>query len=92
MKCVVEIPSALRDHCGGALHVEVEAGTVRQVLRRLEARFPGFGERLGTEFAVAIDGEIHPDPWLEPVPPGGELHFLPPLAGGAGEGDGEEGP
>lgn len=82
MNCLVEIPSALLEHCGGELHVQVAAGSVRAVVRALDERFPGFRERLGEDFAVAIDGELIHDPWLEPVPAGSELHFLPAISGG----------
>jgi len=79
----VVIPSGLRALTGGALRMEVAARDVRGVVNVLDARFPGFREGLGPSFAVAIDGEIVQDAWLEPVPAGSELHFLPPLAGGA---------
>ncbi len=82
MNCLVEIPRALRGHCDGLLHVQVPAGSVRAVVRALDERFPGFGTALGAEFAVAIDGEVVHDPWLEPVPAGSELHFLPVVSGG----------
>lgn len=85
MNCLVEIPSALVEHCGGELQIEIAAGSVRAVVRALDERFPGFGERLGRDFAVAIDGEVVHDPWLEPVPAGSELHFLPAIRGGRQE-------
>lgn len=84
MSCLVEIPNALREHCAGTARVKLAAGTVRSIVRALEQRYPGFETRLGTDIAVAIDGEIIHDPWLEPVPEGGELHFLPAISGGAG--------
>jgi molybdopterin converting factor small subunit len=79
----VVIPSGLRASAGGAERVELAARDVRGVVEELDVRFPGFAEALGPSFAVAIDGEIVQDPWLEPVPTGSELHFLPALAGGA---------
>ena len=78
----VVIPSGLRGFTGTE-RVVLAAPDVRGVVKELDARFPGFAERLGPRLAVAIDGEIVQDPWLEPVPAGSELHFLPPLAGGA---------
>jgi molybdopterin converting factor small subunit len=81
----VVIPSGLRMFAGGAERVALTARDVRDVrgvVKELDARYPGFADRLGLRFAVAIDGEIVQDPWLEPVPAGSELHFLPPLAGG----------
>jgi molybdopterin converting factor small subunit len=78
----VVIPSGLRAFTG-VERVALAARDVRSVVKELDARFPGFAERLGDRFAVAIDGEIVPDAWLEPVPTGSELHFLPPISGGA---------
>ena len=77
----VVIPSHLR-HLHADASLTLEAGRVREVLTAIEARVPGFRDALGPEFAVAIDGEILNDPWLEPVDDGSELHFLPPLSGG----------
>jgi molybdopterin converting factor small subunit len=55
---------------------------VRELLAELERRFPGLGAALAGS-AVAIDGEIFPDPLLEPVGKGSEVHFLPRVGGGA---------
>ncbi len=82
MSCTVSVPSRLQSHVDGQTTLEVEAGTVRAVIRAIEARYPGFEERLGDKFAVAIDGEMVADPLFEPVPDGSEVHFLPALAGG----------
>jgi molybdopterin synthase sulfur carrier subunit len=46
MSVKVRIPSQLRQLSGGAGEVEVEGSTVGQVLKALDARFPGFGDRL----------------------------------------------
>jgi molybdopterin converting factor small subunit len=75
------IPRALRERAGGQEQLEVEAADVRRLLAELERRFPGLGEALAGA-AVAIDGEIFPDPLLEPVGPGSEVHFLPRVGGG----------
>ena len=32
--------------------------------------------------AVAIDGQIYQDTWLEPIPADAEVHVLPQIAGG----------
>jgi sulfur-carrier protein len=75
------LPRALRDRTGGSDRVRVEAADVRRLLAELERRFPGLGEALAGA-AVAIDGEIFPDPLLEPVGPDSEVHFLPRVGGG----------
>ena len=76
------IPSALAaatDHVGS---VDIEASTMRELYRAIDARWPGVGTQLREESAVAIDGEIIQEPMLERLDPESEVHFLPPLAGG----------
>lgn len=75
------IPRALRERAGGCEQLRVEAADVRRLLAELERRFPGLGAAL-VGAAVAIDGEIFPDPLLEPVGPDSEVHFLPRVGGG----------
>lgn len=49
MAVTVRIPTQLRNLSGGSGEVALEAGTVGEVLRALEAAHPGFGERLFDE-------------------------------------------
>ncbi len=42
----VQIPGALRSLCGGAAELEVEATDVLGLIEALQARHPGFRERL----------------------------------------------
>lgn len=79
----VAIPRALRSRTGGVERFEVEAPDVRRLFAEIERRYPGLGETLRSETALAIDGEIHPEPLLEPLGPESEVHFLPRVAGGA---------
>jgi molybdopterin converting factor small subunit len=67
---------------GGESEIEVSAGTVRQMIAELDGRFPGIGAELKSGMAVAIDGEIFTDPFLEPIRADSEVYFLPPLEGG----------
>ncbi len=80
----VHFSSAQRRLTGGVADVKVEAETVRELLCRLETMFPGIRAHLDqtSATAVAIDGDIIPDATYEPVPPGAEIHFITPLAGG----------
>ena len=80
----VHFSAAQRRLTGGVAQVEVEAATVRELLRKLEELFPGIRAHLDrtSATAVAIDGDIIPDAVYEPVPPGAEVHFITPLAGG----------
>jgi molybdopterin converting factor small subunit len=78
----VHLAAALRDLTGGVADVEVEAGTVRELIRELDGRFPAIGERLSSGTSVAIDGDIVPDAIYEPLPDGAEIHFVPTISGG----------
>ncbi|HVJ97115.1 MAG TPA: MoaD/ThiS family protein, partial [Acidimicrobiia bacterium] len=42
----VRIPTQLRNLSGGAAEVDIEGTTVEDLLKGLEGKFPGFGERL----------------------------------------------
>jgi molybdopterin converting factor small subunit len=68
---------------GGAAEIEIDAANVRELLHALERHLPGIGKRVEEGLAIAIDGDIVQEPLLEPVGPGSEVHFLPPIQGGA---------
>jgi molybdopterin synthase sulfur carrier subunit len=72
----------LTQFTGGESELELDAGNIRQLLRLLGARYPALEPHLGEGLAVAIDGEIFQDAWLEPIPPGSEVHIIPRIAGG----------
>jgi molybdopterin converting factor small subunit len=46
MSVIVRIPTQLRNLSGGASEVKVEAATVADALKALDAHHPGFSERL----------------------------------------------
>lgn len=66
----------------GRGEVEIEAVDYRGLVDALEQRFPGFSNAISVGTAVAIDGEIFPQPYLEAVGPHSEVHFLPVIGGG----------
>ena len=72
----------LQQYTGGEAEVELEAGNVRQLFRTLGERYPDLKPHLEAGLAVAIDGQIYQDAWLEPIPPESEVHLLPQIAGG----------
>jgi len=73
---------AVRDLTGGIDHFDVEAATVRTLLAALEQRFPGLGERVRSQMAIAIDGEIHHDALAEPLAPDAEVVLIPRIVAG----------
>ncbi|MFZ4584765.1 MAG: MoaD/ThiS family protein [Acidimicrobiia bacterium] len=46
MSVTVRIPTQLRELSAGASEVQLDAGTVAELLAGLQTQFPGFGERL----------------------------------------------
>ncbi|MGV9329688.1 MoaD/ThiS family protein [Streptosporangium sandarakinum] len=46
MSVSVRIPTILRTYTGGAAEVNAEGETLRDVLRKLDADFPGIGARI----------------------------------------------
>lgn len=71
-----------RAFAGGQKEVSVDARDVRELIDALDQRFPGIGERLRTRMAVAIDGEIFQEPFIEAVGATSEVFFLPAIEGG----------
>ena len=72
----------LRQYTGGVTTVEVDAANVRQLFRALAAQFPELAPHLEEGLAVAIDGQIYQDAYLEPIGPDSDVHILPQIAGG----------
>jgi len=67
---------------GGVADLVVEATTVGALIRALDERFPGIGEKLSSGTSVAIDGEIIPDAEFERLSATAEVHFLETIGGG----------
>ena len=67
---------------GGASEFEIEAATVREVITKLDARFPGLGAFIDKRMAFAIDGEIHQNAWFSPIRPTSEVYLIPKIGGG----------
>ena len=78
----VVLPSSLTRYTGGVTQLEVEAATIRGVIRALEARYAGIGRELEEGMAVAIDAEIHQDDLFAAIEPDSEVCFLPRIGGG----------
>ena len=71
-----------RQYTDWQTEIEVTSDNIRAVIRELDARFPGVGQVLRTDMAVAIDGEIYQHVLLEPVGPDSEVAFIPAIEGG----------
>src|SRR5690348_3177075 len=72
-----------RRYTGGAREFDIEARTMRDVLKELDRRYPGLHDHLVEETTVAIDGEIHDEPaYFQKLRDGSEIFFIPKLEGG----------
>jgi len=86
---VVYIPPLLQALTAGRATVEVQGGTVGEVIDNLDRQWPGIGERLAdrgrlrANISVAVDGEISPIGMLEEVAPESEVHFVAAIKGGS---------
>ncbi len=85
----VYIPTMLLPVTGGVKQVTVEETTVRRIIDRLEALYPGMKERLVEDgrlmpsIAVSIDGEVGRMGLLDKVGDDSEVHFVPAIGGGS---------
>lgn len=91
MSLKVVIPTPLRRFTGGAELVEVEAGTVQEVLERIESRFPGFRASVCDESGslkrfinIYVDGEDvrFLDNLSTATKDGAEVAIVPAISGG----------
>jgi len=72
-----------RRYTGGRRDFEIEAKSLRGVIKALDAMYPGLGEHLEEETTVAIDGQIHDQPgYFQQLRDGSEVFFIPKLEGG----------
>ena len=66
----------------GVHRFDVSATNVRQLFRELEERYPGLGREIENAQALAIDGVIFQDPYLQSIAADAEVFVLPKLGGG----------
>ncbi|MCZ6852592.1 MAG: MoaD/ThiS family protein [Gammaproteobacteria bacterium] len=77
----IVFPDHLLQHTGGEREVELLADDFRELLLALDRRWPGIDEVL-TKCAVAIDGQIYQDAFLEPLRNDSEIFFMQRIEGG----------
>jgi molybdopterin converting factor small subunit len=91
MAVTVRIPTQLRNLSGGDSEVSVDATTVAEALKALDAAHPGFGERLFDESGAlrrfvnvfVADEDIRFMQGVDtPVAEGGVVSIIPAVAGG----------
>ena len=78
----VTLWAGLRPLADNQAVVTVEARTIREMLRKLEERYPGLADPIRGQVAVAINGTIYRDDWSQELPEGAEVMLMRRLAGG----------
>ena len=78
----VQLSGMLRDAAGGADSIQIEAATIRELLRKLVERYPKMDSHVQEGVAVSINGQIFRDSRSEPIPDGAEVFILPRIPGG----------
>ncbi len=78
----VQLTGSLRDAVDGAASVNLEANSIRELLRKLIERYPRMQARIDEGIAVSINGAIYRDDHGEQIPPGAEVFLLPRIPGG----------
>ena len=71
-----------RRYTNGVKTFDVEATTVRGLLNAMDQLYPGLGEILEEETAIAVDGELHEVVYTQVLRPGCEVFFIPRIEGG----------
>ena len=77
----VIFPDHLLQHTAGEREFEAVAETFRELLILLDKRWPGCAEVL-EKCAVAIDGQIYQDAFLERLAADSEVFFMQRIEGG----------
>lgn len=91
MSLKVVIPTPLRKFTSGAETVEVEAGTVQQILDNLDTKYPGFRASVCDDSGslrrfinIYVDGEDvrFMENLATPAADGSEIAIVPAISGG----------
>ncbi len=80
--CRVVLTGNLKQLAGGTSELTLDVRDIRGLLRELGERYPAMQSQLEAGIAVAVDGEIYQDGWLEPIGADSEVHLLPRIGGG----------
>ena len=78
----VSFTSSFRLALGGAEALEIEATTLRELMRTLVAKYPRMQSHIDDGIVLAINGEIYRDNWDVEIPVGAEVFLMPRIQGG----------
>jgi len=72
----------LRPAADGAESVEIDASTIRELMRKLAEQYPKLQQHIEDGIAVSVDGTIYRDDWSQKLPTDAEIYLLPRIEGG----------
>jgi len=78
----VDCVSSFRPALGGVGTLEIEAATLRELMRKLVTKYPRLQQHIDDGIALAIDGEIYRDNWDVKIADGAEVYLMPRIQGG----------
>ena len=78
----VHLWGGLRPAANGAESVELNAGTIRELMRVLCEQYPKLAPFVDEGIAVSVDGTIYRDDWSQALPDNAEIYLLPRIEGG----------
>lgn len=78
----IHLWGGLRPAADDAAWVEIEAATIRELLQKLEERYPRMLSLIEEGIAVSINGTIYQDSWSQVLPPDADIYLLPRIQGG----------
>jgi molybdopterin synthase sulfur carrier subunit len=78
----IHLWGGLRPAAGDAESVDISATTIRELMTKLEERYPLMSRHIESGIAVSINGTIYQDSWSEKLPPDAEIYLLPRIQGG----------
>jgi len=79
---VVQFSGAVRGAVNEIASMEIEAATIRELLRKLAERYPKLQAHIDEGIAVSIDGHIYRDQVSTSIPPDAEVFLMPRVPGG----------
>jgi molybdopterin converting factor small subunit len=78
----VSVSGPLRAAANGLETIDIQAETIRELLRKLIERYPKMERHMKEGIAVSLDGTIYRDARDIPIPPETEVFLLPRIQGG----------
>lgn len=78
----VKLWGTLRQMTDGQSEVEVEAKTFKEVLDRLQDRYPGLAPQIRRGVSMSLDGVIYREAWFQEIGTDSEVVLMPFMQGG----------